>query len=121
MLRVLADSYSGLRENPIPIGRTNENISRTVVFNITAIKDIYGVGTWKILVVNPGESEYHFAENVQEDEDGNACWIVSKDETAKYGYGLVQLHYIPDSDTSHLYKSKVKHTIVYNSLHGEST
>jgi hypothetical protein len=118
MTEVLADSYSGSMESPIPIGRVNENISRQVVFDITTLDSLYGEGTAKVLVVNPGETDYHEATSAV--FNGMLYWTVSADETKRAGNGVVQVHYIP-KDSARLYKSKLKHTVVFDSLHGENT
>lgn len=118
MIEVLADAYSGSVDNPIPIGRVNEHESRTIMFYVSNLRSIYGNGVCKLLVVNPLESDYH--EAAIEAYGDVIVWTVSSSETKHAGQGLVELHYIPIASGT-VYKSKLKHTVVFDSLYGEKT
>ena len=119
MIEVLADAYPGTVDNPIPIGQVNEHESRTIEFYVANLRLNYGEGTCKLLVMNPLEAEYH--EATIDEYGGIVYWKVTSSETKHAGRGLVELHYIPTASPDTLYKSKIKNTVVFDSLYGEST
>lgn len=119
MIRILVDSYSGSKENPVPLGRVNENETRTLVFteSVKSIEETFGSGVWRILLKRIEDDVEHSVQSYKDDE-GNLCYDVEKDEIYKCGYGLIQLEFFP-TNSDKIYKSKIWQTITKKSLKKE--
>ena len=39
MIEIKADAYNGTKEQPLPIGRMGDKLARTIMFNISSLKE----------------------------------------------------------------------------------
>lgn len=124
MIEIKADAYNGTKEQPLPIGRMGEKLARTIMFDISSLKETYGEGTWNIVFQRPGldESPYDVS-NKWTNSEGYACWDVDRSDTGVFGYGKVELRYYPtalnfenNNELSKIYKSKIWITYTEYSL-----
>ena len=130
MIEIKAEAYNGTKEQPLPIGRKGEKNVRTVIFDITDLKETYGDGTWTVVFLRPGFGERPYdVSNRWESAEGYACWDVDDADTGNFGYGKVELRYYPtvlnpetttepeeSTEASKIYKSKVWLTYTEDSI-----
>lgn len=116
MITIRAAAYKGTKEQPLPIGRLGENCAREVEFDLEALREMYGSGTWKIVAKQPYGSAAYIVAN-QREENSLAIWTISAVDAGVCGLGLVELRYYPDNEDSALYKSQLWVTRIENSLY----
>lgn len=116
MITIRAAAYKGTKEQPLPIGRLGENCAREVEFDLEALREMYGSGTWKIVAKQPYGSAAYIVAN-QREEGSLAIWTISAVDAGVCGLGLVELRYYPDNEDSALYKSQLWVTRIENSLY----
>ena len=76
---------------PIPLGYAGENISRTVVFDISHWVEQYGEGSVLLLAKRPGDDGPYPA--VIYREENQVLWPVREEDLYSGGYGEAQLSY----------------------------
>lgn len=116
MITIRAAAYKGTKEQPLPIGRLGENCAREVLFELEALREMYGSGSWKIVAKQPYGSAAYMVAN-QREEDSMAIWTISSVDAGACGLGLVELRYYPDNEDSSLYKTQLWVTRIENSLY----
>lgn len=76
---------------PIPLGYAGENISRTVVFDISHWVEQYGEGSVLLLAKRPGDDGPYPAVTYR--EENQILWPVREEDLYSGGYGEAQLSY----------------------------
>ena len=122
--QIRVESCRGTKEDPLWIGRRGEKIVRTAVFtSLLDLREIYGSGTWTIIVERPNEGGLPYqATETWESSEGYACWDLTDVDVGIAGYGKVELRYYPnvqDGEAEKIYKTQVYITKIDESIKGD--
>lgn len=122
--QIRVESCRGTKEDPLWIGRRGEKIVRTAVFtSLTDLREIYGSGTWAIIVERPNEGGLPYqATETWESSEGYACWDLTDADVGIAGYGKAELRYYPDvqeGEPEKIYKSQLYITKIDESIKGD--
>lgn len=102
-------------QNVINIGYQGENNAACVQFNVSGWKELYGEGSYTLLVKRHGDADA-YPVSVQA-SDNAVTWIVSNGDTARAGNGSAELVYSVDGTIA---KSVIYRTCVLPSLDGSA-
>lgn len=102
-------------QNVINIGYQGENNAACVQFNVSGWKELYGEGSYTLLVKRNGDPAA-YPVSVQS-TDTTVTWIVSSGDTAAGGNGSAELVYTVDGTIA---KSVIYRTTVMPSLDGSA-
>ena len=99
---------------PIPLGYAGENISRTVVFDISHWVEQYGEGSVLLLAKRPGDDGPYPAVTYR--EENQILWPVREEDLYPGGYGEAQLSYTVGGEM--VARSPVYRTTARSSIEG---
>lgn len=85
----MVDIYA--TDKTIPLGRQGENLASRIIFEKTAWAEQYGSGTFQLIVKRHGDPAPYPADIMQ--NLGTVTWELTNADTAKEGYGAVELYY----------------------------
>lgn len=107
--------YVPCGESTIDLGRAGENLAQKIVFNVSDWARLFGPGNVSLIVCRPNDQQPYPVEVTSDMESGEVWWVVSDSDTAKAGWGRVELLYLVDDA---VVKSRTWQTYVSKSLSG---
>lgn len=87
--------YAKTPANILFVGHQGENIARCVCFDLTDMRNEFGIGTWMVVFKRPNDTLPYQVQNTAE-VDQYAVWGLDNTDTAKYGEGRCELRYYVD-------------------------
>lgn len=85
----------GANDTVLKIGRQGESLVETVIFDLTAFIELYGEGETVLVVKRNGDDVPYPV--ILDVVDNTATWNVTNIDTAKSGFGKIQISYLVDN------------------------
>lgn len=104
-------SFYAKSDSPIYLGRAGENLATQVIFNISSLIEMFGVGTVSLIAKREGDTAPYPC--IIERSGNKVTWKVTNADNAKEGKGSCELRYMV-GDT--IVKSETWETVVWESL-----